>query len=352
MILTENYIFDKISEMLETGNNYIFGAGKLGEKIYQVLHKNSIKVSAFIDNHPKTGNLCGIPIVSLDKVENKSVNIIISSINYMYDLEKQAQECGFKNTISFGILTEIFKELQSFNPAYNGLREDYIKNKKKYSCLREILDDEYSKTVLDTLILYRQTFDSSVYSGIYDRNSVQYFENFIPKSEIFVDGGAYDGENTIDFISRYPDYKKVYLFEPDTESIKLAKTKLDKFNNIEYFEYGISDKSKTLRFDSRHDFGSVISDTGETEIKCIALDNIIREEKAYIKMDIEGAELDGINGAQRLISNGSPLAICVYHKPQDIWKLPERIQELYPNYKFRLRHYSSCIFETVLYAIP
>ncbi len=352
MITTEKNTFDRISEKLQTGQNYIFGAGNLGKEIYEIFHKNSIYVKAFIDNHPKFENFCGIPIINLDKIENRNANIIISSINYMYELEKQAQEYGFTNTISFGTLTEIFNELQSFNPAYNGLREDYIKNKEKYAHLRSMLDDEHSKRVLDTLISYRQTLDSSVYAKIYDTNSVQYFEDFLPNCDVFVDGGSYDGENTVDFISRFPDYKKIYLFEPDSESIKLAQAKLSEFNNIKYLEYGISDESKVLKFDSRHNFGSVISETGTTEIKCVSLDDIVQEDYAYIKLDIEGAELDAINGAQRLISNGSPLAICVYHKPQDIWELPARIKELYPKYKFKLRHYSSCIFETVLYAIP
>lgn len=349
-VIEANY--NKISNKLKSGENYIFGTGTLGKALYDTFTGDSVKVCAFIDNHPKSDSFCGLPVVTLDRINNKSSNIIIASINYMFDIEKQTKDNGFENTISFGVLTQNFKELQKFNPAYNGLAEDYQTNHGKYEELRKMLDDEYSKHVLDTMILYRKTFDSSVYANIYNPASVQYFEEFTPHTEVFVDGGAYDGQNTLDYISRFPDYKKVYLFEPDSESIKLAKDNLSKFKNIEYFEYGISNESKTLKFDSRHDFGSVISETGDSEIKCVSLDEVIKEERAYIKLDIEGAELDAINGAKRLISNGSPLAICVYHKPQDIWEIPARINELYPGYKFRLRHYSTCIFETVLYAIP
>lgn len=336
---------------LKNRKNYIFGTGGLGKETYNLLIGNSIEIQAFIDNNPKSASLCDLPVITLDKVTDKNANIIIASINYMYLLEKQAKSEGF-DTLSYGILTKVFPELQTFNQAYTGLCEDYLNNKAEYDALYRMLDDEDSKSVLDTLILYRKTLDSSVYANIYNPKSVQYFEDFTQYTETFVDGGAYDGQNTADYIARFPDYKKVYLFEPDSESIKLAKENLSEYTKIEYLEYGISDKSKTLRFDSRHDFGSIISETGNSEIKCIRLDDIVKEERAYIKLDIEGAELDAINGAERLISNGSPLAVCVYHKPEDIRVIPARIKELYPGYKFKLRHYSSCIFETVLYALP
>ena len=93
----------------------------------------------------------------------------------------------------------------------------------------------------------------------------------------------------------------------------------------------------------------MISDSGDTEIDCVALDDIVKENTALIKMDIEGAELDTISGAKHLIENGSPLAISVYHKPSDIWMIPELILSINP--RFYLRHYSNCIYESVLYGV-
>lgn len=113
----------------------------------------------------------------------------------------------------------------------------------------------------------------------------------------------------------------------------------------------MSDCSKTLRFNEQGDMGSKISDIGNTQINCVALDDIVKEKTVLIKMDIEGSEIDAINGARRLIKNGSPLAISVYHKPSDIWMIPKLILSINPRYKFYLRHYSNCIFETVLYGV-
>jgi hypothetical protein len=73
----------------------------------------------------------------------------------------------------------------------------------------------------------------------------------------------------------------------------------------------------------------------------------------FIKMDIEGSEIDALNGAAGIIRRDKPkLAVCVYHKPSDLWKIPLLVHNLQPKYQFYLRHYSNHLSDTVLYAMP
>ena len=68
-------------------------------------------------------------------------------------------------------------------------------------------------------------------------------------------------------------------------------------------------------------------------------------------MDIEGAELEALKGAEQIIRNFKPkLAICAYHKPEDLYTLPELIKSFRDDYVFYLRHYTDTLYETVLYA--
>lgn len=72
-----------------------------------------------------------------------------------------------------------------------------------------------------------------------------------------------------------------------------------------------------------------------------------------IKMDIEGYELNAIKGAEKYIRERAPyMAIAVYHKPTDIYAIPNKILEINPGYTFILRLYSECLEELVLYCIP
>ena len=72
-----------------------------------------------------------------------------------------------------------------------------------------------------------------------------------------------------------------------------------------------------------------------------------------IKMDVEGAELDALQGAVKTLVRYRPkLAICVYHKPEDFETIPRFIHELDLGYSFYLGHYSPTLLETVLFARP
>jgi hypothetical protein len=69
-------------------------------------------------------------------------------------------------------------------------------------------------------------------------------------------------------------------------------------------------------------------------------------------MDIEGAELEALKGARETIEKYHPgLAISVYHKPEDIWVIPQWINEI-GGYDFYLRPHAHSTFDTVCYAIP
>ena len=76
-------------------------------------------------------------------------------------------------------------------------------------------------------------------------------------------------------------------------------------------------------------------------------------------MDIEGAELEALRGLQNCISHNRPvLAICVYHKPEDIIELTNIVNEMVPNYKIFFRKYAPSYNshlrsgELVMYAVP
>lgn len=65
----------------------------------------------------------------------------------------------------------------------------------------------------------------------------------------------------------------------------------------------------------------------------------------------EGAELEALRGASETIRKDNPrMAICIYHKPEDLYQIPGYLLSLVPEYRFKIRQYTSMNWETVLYA--
>ena len=99
-------------------------------------------------------------------------------------------------------------------------------------------------------------------------------------------------------------------------------------------------------------FGSRILPSGESWIQSVKIDHILPGfDPTYIIMDIEGAEIEALKGAEKTIRTSRPdLAICVYHSPHHLWEIPLYLYRLGLGYRLYLRNYTSFTSETVLYA--
>ena len=81
------------------------------------------------------------------------------------------------------------------------------------------------------------------------------------------------------------------------------------------------------------------------------LDEIVKEKVTFLKMDIEGAEVEAIKGARNIIQSDKPrMAVCIYHKPNDLWEISLMIHEMVPEYKMYIRHMGIRCYGTILYA--
>ncbi len=172
--------------------------------------------------------------------------------------------------------------------------------------------------------------------------------------EIFVDVGSYDGLTSVCFSKWCKKDAKVYAFEPDSKNREKCLENIAP-TGIEYqiIPKGAWNERTTLHFVAKGTGNSCVSTEGEEKIETITIDEVVGDEGAtFIKMDIEGVEYEALLGAEKTIRKHKPkLAICIYHKPEDVWKLPHLILQFNPDYKFYIRHYSMTRDETVLYAL-
>jgi FkbM family methyltransferase len=225
-----------------------------------------------------------------------------------------------------------------------------------YAWAYDFFSDERSKQiVLDRIrqYLFFCEVDSEPPADQYFDQAVQFTEE-----EVFVDGGCFTGDTTLEFIRRMNGkYKNIICFEPDKENYVAAKKNLAKYKNIQLIDKGLYDRDVEVFFDSQNNKTSKIVSYGENFISCVSLDSYFNTQPTdfaptFIKLDIEGAELSALHGMRNIIRSARPkLAICVYHKPEDIYTIPRYILKLSDYNNLFLRHYTSNQHETVLYAI-
>ena len=128
---------------------------------------------------------------------------------------------------------------------------------------------------------------------------------------------------------------------------------LKQYKNVEIIPCGMWSQKEELRFSKNGNAGSRITVHGATKIYVDSIDHMHAKVRVtLIKMDIEGMEMQALEGAKEIIMTQKPkLAICVYHLIRDIWQIQEKLMQFVPEYQFCLEqpvHVS--MSETVLYA--
>lgn len=252
---------------------------------------------------------------------------------------------------------ELYRSKDSTTPLPNFVsqaRAKFIDNISEFRKIYNLLEDKESRDVFNKIMSYRLTAELSYMDSFSVRFREQYFEDFLGELDActYVDCGGFDGDTTEEFIRRYPDYAKIFLFEPSVQNLSLAKLRLEGKRDIEFIALGLSDVPGKLSFEENLGSASSVSDIGTSQITVTTLDTY-QEKFSFIKMDLEGWELSALRGSERHIAKDNPiLAISVYHSIDDFWTIPKYITSVNNKYKIYLRHYTEGWSETVMYFLP
>jgi FkbM family methyltransferase len=195
----------------------------------------------------------------------------------------------------------------------------------------------------------------------------QYFDDEIILSklgndEVFVDAGCLDFSTGQEFLRYCPNARKIYAFEPDEKQFEICRRKIAEsgFRNATLQRAALWDCRATLTFSEGGQGnigGGMVGDTAGdmiTGIRAVAFDDAVdRSDKVtFVKMDIEGAEMNALRGMAKTIARDRPkLAICIYHRPLDYIDIPEYMHSLVPECKFYIRNYHIGMTETILYCV-
>jgi len=335
----------------------LFGAGVFGLIVVKNFNLHGINIECLCDNK-KTGTdpITGIEIISTEILirDYKNANIVISvaTPSIHRSIYEQIISLGFSEEQIFKF-DDIFKLLIKFGNLTTKINyNEFLIHLNGYKRAYDFFDDNNSKDIIIGTInsyLFGDNFSFDFPDNTYFPSEIK-----LQDDEVFVDAGLYIGDTVEEFVRRTNGkYNKIYGFDIDGENFKIAESNLQKYNNIEIIQKGLWSNTCSQNADLGMLAGSNINEEAKTEVNLIALDDFFKDPPppTFIKMDIEGAEMQALIGAEKLLKNNSPkLAISVYHQPQDIYELTELIHKFNPEYHFKLRSHLPFTLKTILYA--
>ena len=347
-----DYINKKDKELVElfisssTVKKYILGINKLGKCVAK-----QIDVEGIIDDFSRVHTSRKKTILQIEQVPKDSL-ILVTASGSPLEVKNKLDELGYTH-FNYLALIKYSNLLLVHPPFIMDFKKDFSNNESKYRETYDLLEDEKSKEIFTKVINFKISFDLDFMEGFTNNHEEQYFDkDIIPEigNINFVDGGAYIGDTLPQIIKEFPNYNKIYCIEPNNLHIEIAKKNFSEQRDIEFINCGLGNKEvkvtkeQELKDNCYHDYQAEEINT---------LDNLIKDTVDFIKMDIEGAEQDAIEGAKNTIKKYHPiLAICIYHKAEDWYKVPKMVLDIRNDYKVYLRHYMEGIYETVMYFIP
>jgi FkbM family methyltransferase len=345
---------------------FIYGTGSFASDIFNVLSRHNIQVHGFLDHAPRFPVLHGLSVKACESVPpdfRNNIAVIIGIHNraaHIAEIISRLDALGYAQIITpFDLYDHFADDLgQRY---WLAKRTYYADFGPQIQAASRLLKDKDSRDLFDAILRFRTSGDYRLLPAP-DLHH-QYFPVDLPawKTPIrLIDCGAFDGDTlrTLSFLGI--PIEALAAYEPDQDNFrKLTQTvRQNQITNAVLWPCGVYSTTIQLHFIAGRGEAASLSSNGNVVIQCVSLDDSAPSfAPTLIKMDIEGAELEALSGAERIIAAYQPgLAVCVYHTPGHLWEIPLTIQQYAQKYGIRynyyLRTYGYNTFETVIYAIP
>jgi FkbM family methyltransferase len=347
----------------------VYGAGNLGRKVLRGLRKHNVEPIAFADANPSLDGkrIEGVPVFSPEEAAHRFRKEAVFVVcvwhpdreHGVQDIINRLSAIGVERVTSFVPL--FWKFAETFLPYYLwDLPSTLLGQTAAIGEACEALEHESLGQLASELQLRLLGNFGAMPTPL---RTPQYFarELFeLSDAECFVDCGAYDGDTIRDFVSAAAGkFRRLIAFEADRDNFQRLRAYVGEqpriiSDRIKILEVAVSRTSGELRFASTAGTDAAVSATGDVIIASTSLDDALAgEAPTIVKMDIEGSEMDALEGAAQVITAHKPLlAICVYHCSEHLWAIPLRLRKVEPEAKLFLRSYAVDGWESVCYAVP
>jgi FkbM family methyltransferase len=350
---------------LQESTIYIYGTGSFSRDTLEFCHQLGLEVVGFVD-HILNSQASVKNYINIDDLpKQEKITVILGVCNLFGDLQKISHLILTRNPFAEVLTPVQFTKMCMANGLVldnywlTGDTRYLSSSKQEIEDLMNLLGDQQSRELVDQIVKYR-------IGGLVEdipkpeRLEDQYLPPDLPTPPIslnMLELGSYKGEDLKRFLTRSKEITFALCLEPDFENYQELVFQVRELNipNVFPLPIGAWEITSQLKFASNGQTGAKLNDFGANTILVMKMDDLVGSSFInYIKMDIEGAEIQAIEGLKNTIRMQVPhLAISVYHKPADLWEIPIKINQIAPNmYSFFLRVYGHQTFDTVLYCVP
>ena len=200
---------------------------------------------------------------------------------------------------------------------------------------------DYSSTRLHITRPYRVPLYVSSFAENMSALEEEYFYKYRPRTgDVVLDCGAYCGESTYLFSKLVGSSGRVVAFEPDEDNFAAltANIKRHSLTNVVPLQVGVWSHKSTLSFANEGNLGACLGAVGargdehlSTQVEVMTLGEACRDLGVshinYIKMDIEGAEIEAIEGAIELLER-TPVHLAIANHWRDGKSTFETVERL------------------------
>lgn len=328
----------------------VYGTGNGADRVFEEFERLGITVSAVVasDGFVRKRNFHGFEVKSVSQLENEIGDFVVA-LAFASPLPDVIE--NIKN------LSARHKVIMPSVPVYgdNIFNKEFLKEhlneiEKAYS----LLSDEQSKKVFENIIRFQITGNLN-YCFECETDKDETFEILnLGDNESFLDLGAYRGDTVDEFLSYVNNYEKIVAVEPDLRTYKKLSIHCENFENCVTLNNAIWSENCTLHFDENKGRGASAKAEG-VEIKAVSVDYLTEKygEFTYINVDVEGAEKEMLEGAEKSLKSHTPkMCMAAYHRSEDIFVLVNQINQINSRYKIYLRHHPHISFwDTNIYCV-
>ena len=325
----------------------VMGTNQWAESVASLLN-----IEYFIDDFTAKTTFCNRPVIRAHETFRDVMTLTTTTIGRPLTAREVLRKHVDSQLDYYSYLR--FTSLPVERIAY--LADDIYSESEAVETLQQMrvrLFDDVSVETLDRVLMLRRDLNLDAMVVFADTQADQYFEPFLRLGGdgTFLDVGAYDGYTTDYVLKKYGPNVQCHVFEPGTQMVRTLNVKFDGILNIHIHPFALSDRKERIRFDENGSSSKV--GVGDAFIDAQTLDSFHINSVDLIKVDIEGAEEKFLDGAVDTIERCNPqIAIACYHTNAQMVNIFRRLNQLLPDSRVFLRHYTEGFAETDMFFVP